>query len=308
MPDDTSDSSRNPTVDRAHWTVLEILSWTTEYFERHAIDSPRTDAEVLLAHCLASERIDLYLRFDQPLNSAELSLFKQLIKRRIAHEPVAYITGGKEFWSLPFKVTPDVLIPRPDTEILLETALLHLSDSSNGSVKDVLELGVGSGAVIVSLACEKPACRFWGSDVAWPALCIAAHNAQHNGVASNIRFWIGRWLDAICSERRMFDMILSNPPYIPTADIQGLASDIRCFEPIKALDGGADGLTEIRTLVTDSHHYLKPGGILLLEIGFDQSKAVEEIVATVDAYDQIRFHKDYSGHLRVAAIRKQTTC
>lgn len=295
-------------VERAQWTVLELLSWTTDYFKRHGIDSPRSDAEVLLAHCIACERIDLYLRFDQPLNPDELSSFKQVIKRRILHEPVAYITGLKEFWSLPFKVSPDVLIPRPDTECLVETALQHLPDSSTSPTMDVLELGVGSGAVVVSLAHEKPACRFWASDFAWPAIHIAAQNAQSNGVASNIRFWVGCWLDALRSEGRMFDLILANPPYIPTADIQKLASDIRCFEPINALDGGADGLHEICTIVMNSQHYLKPGGHLLLEIGFDQSKAVTQMVSTLDAYDQIRFYKDYGGHLRVAEIRKQGAC
>lgn len=308
MPNDApirNDSTANNASGRLPWTVLEILRWTTDYFKRHDIESPRADAEVLLAHCIECERIDLYLRFDQPLNSDELSIFKQLIKRRSQHEPIAYIIGYKEFWSLPFKVSPDVLIPRPDTECLVETALQYLTDPSIGPIRDVLELGVGSGAVVVSLAHEKRDCRYWASDLSWPAMHMATVNARHNGVASNIRFFVGCWLDAIRSDAMSFDMILSNPPYIPTAEIKRLAPDIHRFEPVTALDGGADGLDKIRTILTMGHHYLKPGGCLFLEIGFDQGEAVSEIVSETDAYDQILFHRDYSGHTRVAQMRKR---
>ncbi len=306
MPNDEQTQSaiqNNGPVDPSQWTIIELLKWTTGYFERHDIESPRSDAEVLLAHCMGCERLDLYLRFDQPLNKDELTFFKRLIKRRVEHEPVAYILGTKEFWSLSFSVSADVLIPRPDTECLVETALHFLPDESTGRVATVLELGVGSGAVIVSLAHERPHCTFWGSDRSPAATRIAQSNARENGVGERVHFFVANWFDSYRPCAQLFDMIISNPPYIPTADIPNLSPDIRRFEPITALDGGTDGLDDIRDIIHNAHRYLRPDGCLLLEIGFDQRASVESIVSNYGEYHKVAFHKDYGGHDRVAEIR-----
>jgi release factor glutamine methyltransferase len=297
-----------PTDDRTEgspWTVLKALQWTADYFKHHHLEAFRTDAEILLAHTLHCRRIDLYLQYDQPLNEAERARFKELIQRRIRREPVAYIVGFKEFWSLPFRVTPEVLIPRPDTECLVEIALKHLSSGASAQSADILELGVGSGAVLVTLAHERPECRYWGSDCSWPAIRVAQGNALHNGVAGKIHFFMGRWMAPLRPGAGLFDMVLSNPPYIRSGDIGRLAPEIRLFEPVGALDGGSDGLAHIAAIIAEVHRSLKPNGLLLLEIGFDQRDAVQAIARQWDAYEPIIFHKDYAGHDRVAQLRKK---
>lgn len=289
----------------AAWTVLKILQWTAVYFKQHALDTPRIDAEVLLAHTLGCERIDLYLRHDQPLNEDELARFKLLIKRRLKREPVAYIVGYKEFWSLRFDVTPGVLIPRPDTECLVETALSLLPPEAEKTQLDLVELGTGSGAVVVALAHERPDCRYWATDASWKAAVTARNNADRNCAGTDIRFFMSCWLDAISAQRIQFDMVVSNPPYIRSDDIETLAPDIRAFEPIEALDGGPDGMKAIGAIVAQAGRFLKPGGHLLLEIGYDQRPAVQALVNRFDFYDLPVFHKDHGGHDRVVALRKK---
>lgn len=290
-------------ADKMQWTVLKTLQWTSDYFKRNDLESPRIDAEMLLARTLDCRRIDLYLRYDQPLNPHELARFKELIKRRLNHEPVAYIVGTKEFWSLPFAVSQSVLIPRPDTECLVEIALKHLPEPTAPQPR-VLELGIGSGAVIISLAHERPDCRFWASDRSCPALELACDNARKNDVGHLIRFWAGDWLAPV-APNAYFDMILSNPPYIPSRAIEQLAPEIRCFEPVAALDGGPDGLREIGLIIAEAHYRLKPGGFLLLEIGFDQRPGIEALVKDRTDYCAPQFHKDYGGHDRVVLLRKR---
>lgn len=287
------------------WTVLKALQWTADYFKRQRLESFRIDAEILLAHALGCQRLDLYLRHDQPLNEEERICFKGLIQRRIRREPVAYIVGFKEFWSLRFRVSPAVLIPRPDTECLVEAALKILSSEYAAKGPEVLELGVGSGAAIVALANERPEARCWASDCSWPAIRIAMENARLQGVADRIRFFAGRWLNPLRPGCQLFDLVLSNPPYIRRADIDKLPPEIRLFEPAGALDGGADGLNHIGAIVSEANMYLKPTGVLLLEIGFDQRDAVGELARQSGAYEPAIFHKDYGGHDRVAELRKK---
>jgi release factor glutamine methyltransferase len=292
-------------ADKMQWTVLKTLQWTSDYFKRNNLESSRIDAEILLAQTLDCRRIDLYLRYDQPLNAHELARFKALIKRRLNREPVAYIVGTKEFWSLQFAVTPAVLIPRPDTECLVEIALKHLPAPTVPQPARILELGVGSGAVVISLAHERPDCRFWASDRSWKALELARDNARSNHVDHLIRFWTGDWLAPMGPRSAYFDVILSNPPYIPSRAIEQLAPEIRCFEPVAALDGGPDGLHEIGLIIAEAHYQLKPGGFLLLEIGFDQRPGIEALTNDRADYEAPRFHKDYGGHDRVVVLRKR---
>ncbi len=284
-------------------TIMGILSRTESYFKEYSIDSPRLTAEILLAHSLGMRRLDLYLQNDRPLQENELSAYKALIRRRIQNEPVAYIVGEKGFFESDFQVTKDVLIPRPETEILVEEALKILSRDLFGShVGKVLELGTGSGAIIVSLAKAAPRHLYMANDISLPALEIAKKNACRIS-GEKVGFFGGDWFSSL-KNTQGFDLIVSNPPYIPLADIRELASEIREHEPWLALDGGGDGLLCFRTILKDARWHLVPGGILLLEMGFDQKESLENIVNQYPEYESIEFMKDISGHNRVAKIKK----
>lgn len=285
---------------RQPWTILRLLQWTTSYFKRHAIDQARLDAEALLAHTLKCRRIELYMSYDQPLVADELKRFKTLLKRRIARCPVAYILGEKEFWSLNLKVTPDVLIPRPETECLVETVLsAHGADTP----LNVLELGTGSGAITIALACERPDWHFVATDISGQAIAIARHNALRHGVEAQIDFHKGSWFKALDQLHLRFDLIVSNPPYIASADLAGLEPEIREYEPTGALDGGPRGLDCIDHLIRATPGYLTPNGDLVLEIGSGQAAAVENFGLAGGEYQQIAITRDYSNLDRVARLR-----
>ncbi len=286
------------------WTIIKVLSWTESYLKNHSIDSPRLTAEMLLAHCLGKKRLDLYLQYDRPLQKNELFDFKILIKRRIQkNEPVAYIIGEKGFFESDFEVAQGVLIPRSDTETLVEQALKILNTcQSHSRPRMILELGTGSGAIIVSLAKAIPRHLYFASDISLAALAIAKKNAEKI-VKDKISFFAGSWFSSLRKNSR-FDLIVSNPPYIPTADIQGLESEIKEFEPILALDGGRDGIDSFRLILKSAHNYLVPGGTILLEMGFDQKEMVQSISRQYTEYESIDFIKDLAGHNRVALIKK----
>lgn len=291
-------------IENNTWTILKILNWTTDYFKRQTIESPRIDAEILLSHTLGCQRIDLYVRHDQPLNGEELVRFKRLIQRRAAFEPVAYITGVKEFWSLSFQVTPAVLIPRPDTERLVEAAIEHLAAGDRAQSARVLELGIGSGAITISVAHELGAGRYWATDRSKQAIRVAHKNAVRNEVADRIHFLVGDWFSPLSAEYALFDLIVANPPYIPSADIGNLADDIKQFEPLSALDGGADGLDDIKVILKQSYRHLLPGGVVMMEIGYHQKEDVQHYARQIDSYSSIQFLKDYGGNDRVAVVTK----
>jgi release factor glutamine methyltransferase len=286
------------------WTILKLLGWTTSYFNSHNIDSPRIDAEVLLAHVLDVERIDLYTRHDQPLSASELSRFKKLIRRRALREPVAYITRSKEFWSRDLTVTPDVLIPRPETELLVERALEILSRMAATEKRNILDLGTGSGAVVIALASVQPHHLYVASDISANAIQVARQNAQRHGLDPVIRFLVGDWLRPFKPDDSRFDLIVSNPPYIQRGLIDGLQPEIVKFEPRRALDGGENGLRCLERIISEAHRHLTESGTLLLEIGYDQREAIADIAARRKWYGQPEFYKDYAGHDRVVEIRR----
>ena len=291
------------------WTILKLLKWTTSYFKSHDIDSPRATAEILLAHILKLKRIDLYLRHDQPLISDELLQFKAFIKRRIKREPVAYIVGVKEFWSMDFAVTEDVLIPRPETECLVETSLGLLPEDSNSDPNNppmrILELGTGSGAVILALASMETKHLFFASDLSIKAVLIAKQNAKHHGLDKTVNFFCADWFTPLKVVRHQFDMIISNPPYIPTQVVSQLQPEIYKYEPISALDGNEDGLRCFRHIINNAHVYLNRQGSLVLEIGHDQKNEVQKIAEKCGNYKNIVFTKDYSGYHRVVQMQKK---
>ena len=197
------------------WTILKLLNWAASYFTSHDIDNPKSTAEILLSHALELRRIDLYLQYDRPLNRDELSAFKQLVQRRRNREPVAYIVGNKEFWSLPLVVTRDVLIPRPDTECLVETALGILDHEPAGSPLRILDLGTGSGAIVLSIASQCQGPVYFASDISEKATALARTNAMENGL-TQVHFFTGDWLAPLRTSTKPFDLIVSNPPYIPS--------------------------------------------------------------------------------------------
>jgi release factor glutamine methyltransferase len=291
-------SSKNP------WTILKLLKWATDYFKEKKIDDPKAVAEVLLAQSLHLRRIDLYLQFDRPLEETELAAFKVLIKRKLKREPVAYIVGQKEFWSMSFMVSRDVLIPRPETECLVEAAM-DIMDSWEGKENiRVLELGTGSGALVISLASQKRQNDYFASDISMKVLDVARKNADVHGL-NEIQFFVGDWMAPLADKQRFFDVIVSNPPYIPRRQIETLAPEIHRYEPMLALDGDEDGLKCLRKIVQDAWIYLKPHGWLLLEMGYDQKEDMIRMAESCGKYDQIKILKDYSGHDRIIQMRNR---
>jgi release factor glutamine methyltransferase len=291
---------------RPEWTLMKLVQWAAGYFESRQIDSPRATAEILLAHAIGAKRIDLYLRYDQPLLAEELSRFKVLIKRRAGREPVAYILGHREFWSMDLEVDRNVLIPRPETECLVERALEVLVADPNPERKSVLELGTGCGAVLLALASEKPRNSYLGTDISDRAVRVARRNSIRHGLGETVRFVVADWLAPFGTKSGVFDLIVSNPPYIRSGDLKRLQPEIHLYEPAAALDGAEDGLRCLRHIIECAHLYLKPAGALLLEIGHDQQAPLTQIIDTCGQYKDARFYKDYSGHNRIVSMRKSS--
>ncbi len=279
------------------WTILKVLQWTTEYFAGKGIEQPRADAEVLLAHVLQLERIQLYLRFDQPLKRNELAAYKELLRRRALREPTQYITGKQEFWSLEFSVGPSVLIPRPETEILVERAFDYIGKNA----ARVLDLGTGSGAIAVSLAHECPSISITAVDKSREALETARHNAMKHKVSNRISFVASDLFSAFRIGAAQWDLIVTNPPYIGDEEFPSLAPEVALHEPREALLGhGRQGLGIIDQILREAGRYLKPGGRLLMEFGFNQSELMEQRLLQLGFPRQsFQFIRDYSGILRV---------
>ncbi|NLI81581.1 MAG: peptide chain release factor N(5)-glutamine methyltransferase [Deltaproteobacteria bacterium] len=283
------------------WTILRVIQWTSEYFVRKGIDQPRANAEVLLAHVLHMERLELYLHYDKPLTSQELSLYREMVRRRGRREPTQYITGRQEFWSLELEVTPAVLIPRPETELLVEKALEILKDRP----ARLLDLGTGSGAVAVALAHENPGLRVVASDRSWPALQVARRNAWRHGLQQRVFPVAMDLFSALKSHRPFFDGILSNPPYVGEREFPHLPPEIRDYEPAGALRGGGlEGTDIIRRILREAPPFLKPGGFLLLEIGYGQEELLERETAQNPHFQDHRFWRDYAGIPRILQATK----
>ncbi len=284
------------------WTVLKLLQWTTDYFQRNNVPEPRTSAEVLLAHVLAEDRLFLYLNYDRPMETSELAAYRACIKRRLGGEPNQYITGLQEFWSLPLRLSPDVLIPRPETEVLVE-AVLEFLDKADPNV-DILDLGTGSGAIAIALARELPAARIVATDLSMAALQLAQENAKLNQVDERILFVRGDMFAAIPGASQKFKVVATNPPYISHAEISELPREIRDFEPHHALEGGPDGLAAIRLIIAEAHTVLYQAGALFMEMGAEQAESVSALVRESQEYRSFHILKDYSGIDRVLVAIK----
>jgi release factor glutamine methyltransferase len=246
----------------------------------------------------------LYLNGDAPIGAGHEAKFRQMLLRRSRREPAAYITGHKEFWSLDFVVTPAVLIPRSETEFLVEVALQYVRQLTSGSPVKVLDIGAGSGAVSVCLAKEQAAMEIVGVDISRVALDVARVNTRRHGVADRIRFLAGDLFAPVKPLPETFDLIVSNPPYIRTGELSILAPEIREWEPTIALDGGADGIDSYRRIIGDGHGYLTPTGSIVLEIGADMASAVVDLFARAGCYGPASVYQDYAGKDRVVAATK----
>ncbi len=277
------------------WRVIDLIQWTTEYFERHNIPNPRLDVELLLGHVLQKSRLQIYLSFDMPVFQEHLLVFRNLIKKRSAHTPVSYLTNHREFMSLDFYVDSRVLIPRPDTEILIEMVLEQQERPCR-----LLDIGTGCGAIAISLAVNLLDWEIVATDISAEALDVARQNADKHNCADRITFLQGDLFEAVKElENTRFDWIVSNPPYVSIKDRSVLAPDVHNYEPEVALFAGVDGLNIIRRIIAEAPEFLNPKGKLVLEIGYNQSRDVQELIESSAMYSDCQFIQDYSGIERV---------
>jgi release factor glutamine methyltransferase len=281
------------------WTIGRLLEWTTQFLAQKGSESPRLDAEVLLAHALGLRRIDLYTRHDERASEQQRQRFRDLVRRRVEGCPVAYLVGRKEFFSLELEVSPAVLIPRPDTECVVDECLRLARAMPEPRV---LDIGTGSGCLAVAVARQHKGARVTATDLSPDALAVAARNAAKHGLSERIRFLLGDLFVPLPAEER-FDFILSNPPYIRHLDLAALPRGVRDYEPQMALDGGETGFAVFDRLVAEAPKYLEPGGYLIVEIGSAQEAPGRERIGCIAGYELAKTVQDGSGHPRVLRAR-----
>jgi release factor glutamine methyltransferase len=276
------------------WTVRRVLGWTSQHFEKLGLDSPRLTAELLLAHVLRTSRVRLYTDLDRPLEAPELAAYRALIARRATGEPTQYLTGTREFYGRPFAVDPRVLIPRPETELLVEAVLQALPAEGEHRI---LDLCTGTGCVGITLALERPAVRVVATELSTEAAEVARTNTASLGAAERVEVRVGDLFGPVEGELP-FDAVVANPPYVPRGEIPTLSPEVR-REPAFALDGGEDGLDVVRRIVAGAGRYLVPGGLLALEIGERQGAAVQSLLEAA-GYGSVRIERDLARHDRLA--------
>lgn len=279
------------------WTILKLLKWTTQFFTKKNLPSPRLDAELLLSHALGLERIMLYAHFDQPLEGNELDFFRSLVKRRCAHEPIAYLTGSKGFWHIELKTDQRALIPRPDTETLVELALKHIPEDHSDTVR-MMDVGTGTGAVALAMAHDCDHLHVLATDVSKDALTLAAENAKALKLEARVRFVQSDLFASIPEGWDQLDLIVSNPPYIGTRERGDIEPNVLHFEPEEALFSGEDGLDLIKRLVPKALLHLKPKGFLFCEIGHNQGPEVKRIFEEA-GFAHVRVARDLGDRPRV---------
>ena len=278
------------------WTTLKVLDWTKEFLGSRGVENARLEAEWLLCAATGLDRVGLYLNFEVPLRVEELAAYRAMVARRGRREPLQHILGTQEFCGLEFEVTPDVLVPRHDTETLVNEALARMPGALSA-----LDIGTGSGCIAVTLAARLPGALVAAVDISEAALTVARRNAERNGVA--VEFLHGSLLDPLPG--RMFDLILSNPPYIPSLQIMGLQPEVRDFDPHCALDGGLDGLEIYRKLIPGAVTALSSGGWLLVEIGIGQAQDVSHFFRSAGGYGQLITVCDPAGISRVVGGQRK---
>ena len=290
-------------TDEQPWTVGRLLNWTTDFLREKGADSPRLDAEVLLAHARGCQRIELYTAFEEEAAEPLREAFRELVRRRAGGTPVAYLVGHREFFSMSFQVTPDVLIPRPESELLVVRVLDLAKKIAKDMPLRIADVGTGSGILAVCCAKHLSACSVIAIDISPAALSVAQANAEQHGVADRMEFVV----DDLFAKRQSaaeFDIIVSNPPYVASSEMAGLDADVRDHEPSLALDGGEQGTEVIARLIPQATERLQPGGWLLMEVGPNNAARVEQLVACsaeLTLHDTI---VDLAGHPRVVQAQK----
>lgn len=286
-------------------TLGSLMKEAIDQLSSYCVEQARLEAELLLGHVLDMRKEDLIVRLDQELTVSQEQTFHQLVERRCRKEPLAYIIGHKEFWSLEFKVNQSVLIPRPETEGIVEHLLNLAREGGKEQSIRILDVGTGSGILAITAALEFPQAQVTAIDNSSDALEVAQENALRHQVAGRIKFLKMDFMrDWSLPQSDCYDYILSNPPYIPSKELEQLMSDVRDYEPMLALDGGLDGLACYRRIISNASPYLKPGGYLIFEIGDNQAEQVQHLLQNQNGLDTIEFVKDLSGRERVISTRR----
>jgi release factor glutamine methyltransferase len=288
------------------WTVRRLLEWTTPFFKRKGVDSPRLAAELLLGHVLTIPRIKLYTDYERELDARQLDAYRELVRRAAEEEPVAYLTGRAHFFNLEFEVTREVLIPRADTETLVENVIQLVRRQPGLESPRVLDLCTGSGCIAAAIAHNVKSAVVIATDLSPAAVAVARKNLDRLGLSQRVTVEAGDLfapLDRMV-DRQPFHLLVANPPYIPTGQIPQLDRSVRDYEPLSALDGGLDGLAIHRRILAESPPHLLPGAHVFLEIAFDQADPARQIAAQHPEFSDIRILKDQAGNNRVLALRR----
>jgi len=286
------------------WTIQKLLNWTTEYLTNKGVDSPRLSAELLLSHALGIKRIELYTQFDKQVPQQQLDKLHEMVKRAGLHEPVAYLTGKTEFYSLELDITADCLIPRPETELLVQRAIEFLRTRSG--IQYVCDLCTGSGCIAAAIAKNFPDARVTATDISAAALEVAARNVEKHRLKEHIQLLCGDLFEPVIQQLdvNQFDLIVCNPPYVSAAEYEILDKNVKEYEPESALLAGADGLDVYRRIIKKVDEFLKPGAALMLEIGYAQGPAVRELLEQTGAFVEIKIEKDPQDNDRVVTALK----
>ncbi|HCO96217.1 MAG TPA: peptide chain release factor N(5)-glutamine methyltransferase [Phycisphaerales bacterium] len=289
------------------WTIQKLLNWTTEYLTNKGVDSPRLSAELLLSHALGLKRIELYTQFDKQVPQQQLDLLHDLVKHAGMHEPVAYLTGGTEFYSLQLDITADCLIPRSETELLVQRAIEFLRTRSG--VQYICDLCTGSGCIAVAIAKNCPDARVTATDISAAALEVASRNVKKHHLTEHVRLLCGDLFEPVIQQLdvNQFDLIACNPPYVSMAEYKKLDKNVKDYEPASALLAGADGLDVHRRIIDKVYDFLKPGAALMLEIGYAQGPAVRELLEQTGTFAEIKIEKDFQDNDRVVTAIKMSS-
>jgi release factor glutamine methyltransferase len=289
------------------WTIRRLLQWTPDFFQKKGLDQPRLSAELLLSHVLKVPRISLYTDYEKVLNESQLSTYRELVRRAATDEPIAYLTGRAHFFNLEFEITRDVLIPRPDSETLVESILQTVRHRSGLESPRVLDLCTGSGCVAAAIAQNLKSATVVAIDISPAAVAVAKRNIESLKLIDRVIVEQGDLFEPISKlvDPRPFDLIVANPPYIATAQMATLDASVRDYEPAVALDGGEDGLTIHRRILQGAPTHLMPKGLVFLEIAFDQGPPAKEMATGYDAFEEIRLMKDYGGRDRVLTMQSK---
>jgi release factor glutamine methyltransferase len=289
------------------WTIRRLLQWTPEFFQKKGLDQPRLSAELLLSHVLQLPRIALYTDYERVLDQRQLAIYRELVRRAADDEPIAYLTSRAHFFNLELEVNADVLIPRPDTETLVENVLQTVRHVTGLEAPRVLDLCTGSACIAAAIATNLKSATVVAIDISPPAIAVARRNIESLKLTDRVTIEQGDLFEPISKlvDPRPFDIIVANPPYIATGQMASLDASVKDYEPAIALDGGPDGLTIHRRILQGAPAHLMPNGLVFLEIAFDQGPAIKQLAAEFDEFEDARLLKDYGGRDRVLTMRKK---